>query len=173
MHVRTRPDSDDVSATGQAPDASPVAAAYRLHYGAVAAYVLRRTGSVDATEDIVAETFLVATRKPRRCAEPAAARHWLLRVATLQTNAWVRRRRLAGGWPVADLPAPDAARVGEALEALRDLAIHEQEVLSLKYLADLSIEDIARVLRCRRGTVKSRLSRARDALRRRLGRRET
>ena len=40
-----------------------------------------------------------------------------------------------------------------------------QAVLALDYLEDLGVAEIAMVLDCRAGTVKSRLARARDTLR--------
>ena len=43
-----------------------------------------------------------------------------------------------------------------------------QAVLSLHYLEGLAVKEVAAVLGCRMGTVKSRLSRGRQALRERL-----
>jgi len=51
-------------------------------------------------------------------------------------------------------------------ELLGRLPSRYQDVLVLRYLQDLEPGEIAAVLGCRPGTVKSRLSRARDALRR-------
>jgi RNA polymerase sigma-70 factor (ECF subfamily) len=48
-----------------------------------------------------------------------------------------------------------------------------QDVLSLYYFQDLPVEDVARVLECPAGTVKSRLSRARDAFTLALNRRRS
>jgi RNA polymerase sigma-70 factor (ECF subfamily) len=52
--------------------------------------------------------------------------------------------------------------------ALLALAPKHQAVLALHYLEGLAIKDVAAILGCRVGTVKSRLARARDALRARL-----
>ena len=53
--------------------------------------------------------------------------------------------------------------------ALRRLAPRHREVLVLRYVAELSVEEVARQLRLPPGTVKSRLSRARRALANDLG----
>jgi RNA polymerase sigma-70 factor (ECF subfamily) len=51
---------------------------------------------------------------------------------------------------------------------LLSLPIRLQGALALHYLEELPVVEIARILDCREGTVKSRLARGRDALRRRL-----
>lgn len=55
-----------------------------------------------------------------------------------------------------------------ALEALTPLSLPLRSVAVLHYLEDLSVDQIASVLDVPSGTVKSRLSRARDALRQNL-----
>ena len=62
--------------------------------------------------------------------------------------------------------AEDAARIHAALEWL---APEHREVLVLRFLEDMSYEDVARVTGCALGTVKSRLYHAKRALRRALG----
>lgn len=53
-------------------------------------------------------------------------------------------------------------------EALRDMSREHRAVLTLADVEGLAYEDIARVIRCPVGTVRSRVSRARAALKRRL-----
>lgn len=171
-----------------AGDPQAFAALYRRHYDAVAGYLFRRTGDAHVTEDLVSETFLAALRGIggwRRRGVPF--RYWLLRIATNAANRRLRRER---GWLArwrrgeeADAAMSEAAAAPErgALEAddaaarvhaaLRELGAAHRTVLSLHYVEGLGVEEVARVLGCRPGTVKSRLARARDALRARLGRR--
>jgi RNA polymerase sigma-70 factor (ECF subfamily) len=54
--------------------------------------------------------------------------------------------------------------------ALDDLALEHREVLVLRFLEDMTYEDIAAVTGCQVGTVKSRLHYAKRALRRVLER---
>jgi len=70
-------------------------------------------------------------------------------------------------------PAPHAATVAgherEALlRALSALSERDRQVVICRYVLDLSEAETAAVLGCRRGTVKSRLSRALDRMRARL-----
>lgn len=160
-------------------DRDAFAELYRRHSHGVAAHIYRRTGDPHATEDLVADVFLAALRAlPRYRYRGVPLRFWLLRIATNAVNRWVRRRRRGA---TADLHVAEDVNVdagssmtdGEvdaehALRALLRLAPKYQAVLSLHYLEGLSVREVAAVVGCRAGTVKSRLARARDALRARL-----
>lgn len=150
---------------------------YRLHYPIIGAYLFRRSGDEHATEDMLAEVFLAALKAlPKFKAGEVPLRFWLYRIATNTAN--MRWRELARrAETVADEPDDEPIAVGEgpdevlhrnearasARRALLLLPAELQSVLSLFYFQDLSVEDIARVLECPAGTVKSHLSRARDA----------
>lgn len=157
---------------------------YRRHYRALAGYVYRRTGDVHATEDLVSDVFLTALRTlPRFRYRGVPVRFWLLRIATNAVNRWARRRRRravvsldeAALEGVGAETAPTDGEVDQerASLALLSLSPKFQSVLSLHYLEGLSIREVGTILGCRDGTVKSRLSRARDALREALARRRS
>lgn len=163
-------------------DRHAFAEVYRRHRRLVAAHVFRRTGDVHATEDLVADVFVTALRTlPRYRYRGVPLRYWLLRIATNAVNRWARRQRRGAS---ADLHAaqladpatesPDVSGemdVHRAQRALLTLSPKFQAVLSLHYLEGLAVRDVAVVLGCREGTVKSRLARARDALREQLNER--
>jgi RNA polymerase sigma-70 factor (ECF subfamily) len=161
------PESELLARAGH--DADAFAELYRRHYGRIGTYLLRRTGDRAATEDLLAEVFLAALRGVKRFRwRGIGFHHWLYRVATRAANRWARRHRFAP-LPrdvVADAPRGEADDVTAMLLALPSRL---QSVLTLHYLEGLSVDEVARVLGVRPGTVKSRLSRARDALRERFG----
>jgi RNA polymerase sigma-70 factor (ECF subfamily) len=71
-------------------------------------------------------------------------------------------------------PSPEAlvlesARRDALLAALAELDERDRDVLACRYLLELSEEETAAALGCRRGTVKSRTSRALARLRERVG----
>ncbi len=152
---------------------------YRQHYRMLSNHVYRRTGNVHATEDIVADVFLTALRMlPRYRYRGVPVRFWLLRIATNAVNHWARRRKRRGAEVLdADrLVDPNAAEPGsrgridleQARCALLSLSPKYQAVLSLYYFEGLAVKEVADIIGCREGTVKSRLARARDALREKL-----
>jgi len=159
-------------------DRQAFAALYRRHYRAVASHVFRRTGDVHVTEDLVADVFLIALRTlPRYRYRGVPVRFWLLRIATNTVNRWIRRRRRGLVLADVDVPLPATAPGGPgegsadgpaARRALLTLSPKHQAVLALHYLEDLTVDEVAAVIGCRPGTVKSRLARAREALRTRL-----
>ena len=163
-------------------DSRAFSALYRRHYLALCTYVFRRTGDQDVTEDLVSDVFLTALRTlPRYRYRGIPVRYWLLRIATNAVNRWARRQRRQATVKleveqVVDSTGTAGSAHGEAEReraklALLALAPRYQSVLALHYLEGLAVKEVAAVLGCRVGTVKSRLARARDALRDRLDRR--
>jgi RNA polymerase sigma-70 factor (ECF subfamily) len=151
---------------------------YRSHYPAIVGCLYRRTGDAHTAEDLAADTFMAAFAAiPRYRVTTVPLRMWLLRIATNAANKWARERqrlRLSriGAIPAAsDAAAERQAAIEEAQAALLALEPDHQAVISLHYLESLSVEETAAVLRCAAGTVKSRLSRAREAMREHLERR--
>lgn len=160
-------------------DPKAFAVLYRQHYDAIAGHVYRRTGDTHATEDIVADVFLAAMRSMARFRYRGIPfRAWLFRIATNRVNRWARgRRRSAVQTFESDVGAEVAERATEgrqpvegelARRALLTLLPNYQSVLALHYLEEMGVNEIATVIGCRVGTVKSRLSRGREMLRERL-----
>lgn len=165
-------------------DRDAFAVLYRRHYAMIAGYIYRRTGDCHLTDDLVAEVFLSALRSLggyRHRGLPVRA--WLYRIAANTVNRWVRRERTRITERLSEISKceaqamqvpPDTANApdGECARlALMSLKPKYQTVLSLHYLEGMSLEEVAAAVGCRIGTVKSRLSRGRDALRERLTRR--
>ena len=162
----------------QAKDHAAFGHLYRSHYPAIVGCLYRRTGDAHTAEDLAADAFLAAFKAlPRYRITEVPLRIWLLRIATNAANRWSRDRqklkltRIAMV-PLAAGPAGERqAAMEEAQAALLALAPDHQAVISLHYLESLPVEDVGAVLGCPAGTVKSRLARARDAMRAELERR--
>jgi RNA polymerase sigma-70 factor (ECF subfamily) len=141
--------------------------------------VLGRTlggASRTSVEDLAQETFLRVFRALPAFspAGPARLSTWIITIATRLAMDELRQRRPAavplGGEPV--VLAPDLGErreLGEAIAAaVEGLAADFRVVFVLYELHGLSYRDIAQALELDAGTVKSRLHRARGALRQRL-----
>jgi RNA polymerase sigma factor (sigma-70 family) len=123
-------------------------------------------------DDIVAVTFLEAWRKRDDIHfVDGSMLPWLLRTATYTANNLTRASRRYKA-ALQRLPPGDAQPDhseqfddGDAVTALRKLSMIDQQILTLCVLEGISVEDAARVMGVRPGTVKSRLSRATTRLR--------
>ncbi|SMD15449.1 SigE family RNA polymerase sigma factor [Kibdelosporangium aridum] len=140
---------------------------------------LRRTayllcGDWHLAEDLVQTALMKLYRAWSRVADsPAAdnyARQVLLRCwLDEQRKPWRRRENRDGVVP--DRSQVDApAGISETLlKALLSLAPKQRAVVVLRYCMDLSIAEVATVLKCSEGTVKSQASRGLEALRELVG----
>ena len=133
-------------------------------------------------EEVAQDAFIKAYEALARFRSGAPFRPWLLRIVGNEARnrlASASRRaslelRVAGERRADDaVPSPEAALLGseqrqELLAALARLPDRDRVVISCRYLLELSEAETAAALRCRRGTVKSRLSRALGRLREEL-----
>ena len=126
-------------------------------------------GDRGVAEEAAQEAFVRASRDWRRVAWLRSPVAWVHRVGINEVNRHFRRRnarwRAMVRHGVDDHEPPrDVAGSVSLHEALRALPDRQRAALVLHYFADLPIAEIAEVLQARPGTVKSLLSRGRDAL---------
>ncbi|HEY0497122.1 MAG TPA: sigma-70 family RNA polymerase sigma factor [Kutzneria sp.] len=145
---------------------------YHAHYAALLRYGTRRVGH-DAAKDVVAETFLVAWRRPDAVPldDPLP---WLYatarRVLANHVRAEIRRDRLderigAMGDGVVEADHADAvAARADVLRALAELPAGDQEVLMLTEWDGVAAPTAAEVVGCTLSAFKVRLHRARRRL---------
>jgi RNA polymerase sigma-70 factor (ECF subfamily) len=153
-------------------------ALYADHGSALRRFAARLSGDHSRAEDIVQETMLRAWRHPQRVTGGAGApRAWLYTVARRLAIDQHRARQARPAEPadltaLASRPAPDqidaAIARWDLATALASLRPRDRDLLTARYLRDHSTDQIAADLNIPAGTVKSRLSTARDALRQRL-----
>ncbi|SCE82433.1 RNA polymerase sigma-70 factor, ECF subfamily [Micromonospora chokoriensis] len=126
------------------------------------------TGDLNEAQEAVQEAFTRALVKPGRFTGLDNPEAWLRRVAVNVARSRHRRRRVLTGLLRRIGPPPAVAdRAPEhlaLLAALRGLPEGQRHALALHYLVDLPIGEVAATLGVSPGTVKSRLSRGRQAL---------
>ena len=146
------------------------------------------TAHVERCGDMVARLLLLRCRQPEDAQdcfqavflklyshggddwEPERVKAWLIRTAiheaaSLNRQVWRRRVVLLGDSPYPEGAVPEDSAGRDLLDALRALPQHQREVLYLHYYEGYSVQELSDILNVRPGTVKSRLSRGRDALR--------
>jgi RNA polymerase sigma-70 factor (ECF subfamily) len=137
--------------------------------------MIDRRGAIEQADDLAQEVWLDVFRGLPRLADPSAFVPWLYRIAR---NRALRALR-GQAEPIASIDhvaardvaaesesddrfiAEDAAAVHAALDRLGP---EHREVLLLRFLEEMSYEEIAAVAGCPLGTVRSRLHHAKRAL---------
>ncbi len=139
------------------------------------AYALRLTENPAMAEDVLQEGLLIVWRKARTFRGEGSVLSWLLgiiRIKALQTY----RQKPLDSIEESDIEIPDDSisletRVSSQEQdarvraALQRLSPEHREVLELIFYQGLSQREVAQVCKCPVGTVKSRLSYARQQLR--------
>lgn len=126
------------------------------------------TGDRGVAEELAQEAYVRAWSKWRKVSgyeQPAA---WVRQVAIrLSVSRW-RRGKVASAWLARNrhetLAQPPDETVTALVQALRQLPEAQRRAIVLHHLADLSVEEVARIEHTPTGTIKARLSRGRTAL---------
>ncbi|MFL5245428.1 MAG: sigma-70 family RNA polymerase sigma factor [Gemmataceae bacterium] len=161
-------------------DEAAFGALVRRHGPLVFTVCQRILDNVQDTEDAFQATFLVLVRRARSIAKRQSIGSWLHGVArriAVRAKSSARRREILNR-QIACHHAPDSLQevIRRDLRVLLDeevqrLPAHYREPFVLCYMQGKTNEEAARLLNCPKGTIDSRLSRARERLRTRLVRR--
>ena len=149
---------------------------------------LRMSGNEDDAFDLAQESFVRAWRNLGGFQFESSFSTWLFRLTSNICLDFLRarKRRAAVSLTMTDdedeetqLAVPDPGKTPEEAviaaedralltRALNELPADQRQILTLRAIDDLSYAEIAEILQLQEGTVKSRLSRARAALRNKL-----
>ena len=130
----------------------------REEYVRVARTAFLITGDREEASDVAQEAFARAYEHWRRVARMERPGAWVQRVAANLAISWGRSQRVRRVFlERADLPeaVPDTAGDVDTMGALAALTPAQRAVVVLRYFADQSIEDTARALHKRPGTVRA------------------
>jgi RNA polymerase sigma-70 factor (sigma-E family) len=142
------------------------------------AYLL--TGDRELAEDLAQEAFVRVARRLTGLRNADSVRWYLRRTVVNLANSHLRRQRverahmpvLAGSAAAARLGTVDVVATQAVRNAIAQLSARQRTVVVLRYYEDLTDEQIASVLNCPVGSVKSALHRATAILRQHLGQEE-
>lgn len=154
---------------------------YELHRAAIYRTAIVIAGDRATAEEILQETFLRAFKHINRVHEGVSIAPWLYRIAVnLAYDMTARRNRgfqlinnLVERLVSATTLSPEQKVEERELqnliyEAINQLEFKQRATLVLFYLQDFSLLEIAEIMDCPVGTVKSRLYYARENLRQKL-----
>lgn len=145
------------------------------------------TGDRHLAEEIVQETFVSALKKFDGFSGKSSVLSWLYAIMLNKYRDHCRKAKLLkrlgfvrggtkpgqarrvtsnNGCPWAELADSEESEL--LLKAVYSLPVRLREVIAMRYFDGLSLKELASVLNCRLGTVKSRLANARKRLHRAL-----
>jgi RNA polymerase sigma-70 factor (ECF subfamily) len=136
----------------------------------------RLTRDDEASLDIAQETWRAIANGIYRLKSPSAFKTWSFRIVSNKSVNWIReqqkQRQILEGNNVdliaQDEPGNDSENIELIKKALNELPIKSKTILSMFYVDEHSVKEIAKILSLSEGTVKSRLFYARKALKERF-----
>lgn len=164
--------SEDQLVLSARSDRAAFGTLYDRYYPRVMRYCLRRLFVREIAEDIVSETFVhVAEHLPAfEGTTETDFRRWVFRIASNAVNSYVRQtRRRQELWEAAarggrlraghGLPSVEHLDWPAVYRAVLELDPRDQTILTLRYFADLSHDEIGGVIGAKAGAVRTALSR--------------
>lgn len=135
-------------------------------------YAMTLTSDQDSAFDVLQEVWIRAFRDMRKLRDPGALRPWLysithgIAVDRIRKNYSREQAEQIQLEEFQEAVEPSFAEEDAAAvhAALNRIGIHHREVLVLHFLEDLSLAEIAAIIGCSEGTVKSRLHYAKRAM---------
>ena len=138
-------------------------------------FISRLLDDAQASEDILQDTWLTVIGRIHGLKKPEAFSVWLYRIARNKIYHQLRKKKV---WSELNenIPAPneneddvvsleDIAKVHRCLKMLRP---EHKEVLMLRFLEQMSYQQISQVVNCNLGTIRSRIYYAKLALKKEL-----
>ncbi len=178
MQSRTISDNIAALALEAKTDSAAFGRLYDLYVQPVYRYLLSRVGSVHEAEDLTSKTFIAAYEALPKYHERGLFAAWLFRIARSKMNDQFRKRRHEVPWHEAPWDEAPLETAGDFIEGedslgkvildedfarlrsvIKDLDGDDQDLLRLRYVANLSFAEIAELLGKREDAVKKTLYR--------------
>jgi len=153
---------------------------YELFYKPTFQAALFITNDIGLAEDAVHEVFLKVQNKIEQLQDPSKLETWLCRMASNTARDIIRHRSKSALFPEArdiyldnQLISPETVLLDKEKKQIiqhliRNLQPEYKSIIYLKYYADMSVNEISTTLEIPVGTVKSRLIRAREGIKKLL-----
>ncbi|MBQ3086948.1 MAG: sigma-70 family RNA polymerase sigma factor [Clostridia bacterium] len=124
-------------------------------------------------EDILQNVFLKLWKYPKPFSDSTHLDKWLTAVCVNESKNYIklpfRKHQNVDDCVFDSSDSTDSAVKADLYRAVMQLSQKERTVIHLFYYEDLSVKDIAKMLKIKESAVKTRLSRARNKLKEQLG----
>jgi RNA polymerase sigma-70 factor (ECF subfamily) len=150
---------------------------YQLYAKAMYNTALRITGNPVDAEDIMQEAFIKAFSKLDSYQATASFGAWLKRIVINESISWIRKRKnnlcIDDNIQIADTETEpeideDNTRVEQVLSLMQKLKENYKIILTLYYIEGYDYEEIMEILNLSYANVRTMMSRAKKALKRKL-----
>lgn len=167
---------DESLAVRASSDFEAFAELYRRHLCSIFRFIRAQTPNDEVAEDLTAQVFFKALSAADTWRGDGPYKAWLFRIARNCVSTWRRKKQVTvvATERIPDQPDPSPSPVSHVLvgeardrvwKRVAELPPAQREAVTLRYLKDLSIEEVARVTRRTKGAVRILLHRARTRLR--------
>ena len=151
---------------------------YRRYHRQVYNYLYSIIRESSGTDDVLQEVFIGIWKGAARFQNKSSPKTWIYRIAYKQAMSWFRKHhkdmnmeKIEEKVDLDDNPEETAIATmqnHQVQKALEQLAPKHRAVLELAFIQAMSYSEIAEILECPIGTVKSRMSHALKSLNRQL-----
>jgi RNA polymerase sigma-70 factor (sigma-E family) len=155
-------------------DESRIGQLYLEHADSAVRLAYLLTGDPGLAEDLVQDAFVRLAGRLMHIRNEGAFEAYLRTTVVNLSRSYFRRKQVERNYlertrstakPVAGWPDSSLEERDELWTALRKLSPRQRAAVVLRYYEDLSEAQVAEILKCRPGTVKSLVSRGLDTLR--------
>lgn len=176
------PEEEALILSAQRGDRDAFAQLYEANVERIYRYLLARLTEPADAEDVTTEVFMQAMKSlPSYKSKGTPLVAWLFRIAHNQAVNYMKKRARRREAPLLETAAAydspedqviERARFEEAVQAMGVLTDLQRQVLNLRFTADLSVAEVAKVMKRKEGAVKFLQYSALRALRRVWGQQE-
>lgn len=139
-------------------------------------HIYYRTNNMEASKDIAQDSWIAIINGLYRLREPSDFGVWALRIANNKAVDWVRHQKKqrvlfeSDSVLLKDITADSSKdpRMTAIQIAYQQLESKYRMLINLHYRQGMSVKQMARILRISEGTVKSRLFKARNELKKKI-----
>ena len=140
------------------------ATAFKEYADMVFRLAFLRTGNTADADDVMSEVFLRLVKNIHKIKSEEHQKAWLVRATINRCNSLFKKKSQMNQVSITDIDGAYEMSEDSVLPAVMDLPPNQRDAIYMYYFEGYSVDDIAKLCGTAVGTVKSRLSRARETL---------